>query len=403
MKLALLLFAAGSLLAPAAPAPPIRLGIDVLLDSRADLIAGKRVGLITNPSGVDGALRLTADRLAEDGRFQLVQLYGPEHGIRGDAPADAKIANSVDPVTGVPVESLYGERKRPSKESLARLDVLLFDIQDVGSRTYTYIATLGEAMRAAADAGVKVIVLDRPNPLGGLRFEGPIREEAHASFVGWGPLPLTHGMTVGEVARFYAERLDIGCELEVVRMEGWTRAMTWSDTGLAWTQTSPHIPHFSSAALYVATGMVGGVSQNVCEGVGTPLPFELIAADFFDARALAASLNAAGLPGLRFAPIAVQPFYGKFEKQALRGVRLVLDDPAALRPVRTALTILVTLERLYPGRVQFQEGRTFNIHWGTPKVLELVRAGKSTAEIEASWARELEEFGTARDRCLLYR
>ena len=360
------------------------------------------MGLITNPSGVDGRLVPTADRLARDGRFELVQLYGPEHGIRGDVYAGDAVADGLDPVTGVPVRSLYGDSKRPDAESLARLDVLLFDIQDLGSRTYTYVSTLGEAMVAAAEAGVRFVVLDRPNPIGGDRFEGPVRLEEWQSFIGWGPIPITHGMTAGELARLYEGELGLGCELEVVPMAGWERWMRWEDTGLTWVQTSPHIPHAVNAHLYVATGMVGGVSSNVNEGVGYTFPFEALAAEFIDPLPFAAALAERGLPGLRFVPTAYRPFYGGHEGLALRGVRLVLDDPRALRPVRTALTLMTVLEELYPGQTHYREGRPFNIHWGDPQVLELLRAGAGVDALEASWAEGLERFGAVRDRYLLY-
>lgn len=396
------------LLAQAAPGagtatqPRVRLGIDVLLASRAELVAGKRVGLITNPSGVDQDLVPTADRLARDPRVNLVQLFGPEHGIRGAVKAGDQVESGRDPITGLPVESLYGASKRPSAEALARIDVLVFDIQDVGSRTYTYASTMAEAMIAAAEAKKPMIVLDRPNPLGGELVEGPIREERWKSFISWGPIPVVHGMTVGELARFYNAELKLGCNLTVVPMEGWRRAMQWEDTGLVWTQTSPHIPHVLQAHLYVATGMIGGVSKNVNEGVGSTLPFEALAADFMDGREFATAVNREKLPGVRFVPISYAPSYGRFEQQALEGVRLVLVDRQAFRPLRTALTAMTVLERLYPGKVQYEAGRPFAIHWGNERVLAEVRAGKSAAEIEAGWAEELAAFKARRNAYLLY-
>jgi uncharacterized protein YbbC (DUF1343 family) len=400
LALASLLLCAGA--SDPAVEPRVRLGIDVLLASRADLVAGKRVGLITNPSGVDAELVPTVDRLARDPRVKLVQLFGPEHGIRGAVKAGDAVKSEVDPVTGLPVESLYGSSQRPSAAALARIDVLLFDIQDIGSRTYTYVSTLGEALIGAAAAGKPVIVLDRPNPLGGELVEGPIREERWKSFVSWGPIPIVHGMTVGELARFFNAELELGCDLTVVPMEGWRRGMQWEDTGLIWTQTSPHIPHVLQAHLYVATGMIGGVSKNVNEGVGSTLPFEALAADFMDGRAFATAVNKEKLPGVRFVPIAYAPSYGRFEKQALEGVRLVLVERETFRPLHTALTAMAVLERLYPGKVEYEAGRPFAIHWGTERVLEELRAGKSAAEIEAGWAEELAAFRTRRAPYLLY-
>lgn len=382
--------------------PRVRLGIDVLLGERIELVAEKRVGLITNPSGVDSDLVATADRLARDPRVELVQLFGPEHGIRGAVSAGDEVADEVDPVTGLPVESLYGGSRRPSAESLGRIDVLLFDIQDIGSRTYTYISTLGEAMIAAAEAGVPVIVLDRPNPLGGLRWEGPVREERWKSFVGWGPVPVTHGMTVGELAQLFDGEMGIGCDLTVVAMRGWSRSMQWEDTGLTWVQTSPHIPHALQAHLYVATGMVGGVTENVNEGVGYTLPFETIAAEFLEPASFAAAMNAEGLPGVRFLPIVYVPYYGRHRGRTMRGVRLALTDRRAFLPLRTALCALTTLERLHPGKVLHRAGRPFAIHWGAEWVLERIRAGKTAEEIEAAWGDGLRRFGRVRADYLLY-
>ena len=391
---------------PPSPEPPpevaIRLGVDVLLDERIDLVAGRRVGLITNPSGVDHDLVATADRLSEDPRVDLVQLFGPEHGIRGEADAGAKVGDETDPVTGLPVESLYGAARRPSPEALARIDVLLFDIQDVGSRTYTYVSTLGEAMIAAAEADLPVVVLDRPNPLGGERVEGPIRDQVWKSFISWGPVPVVHGMTAGELARLFNAELDLGCDLEVVPVRGWSRAMQWEDTGLTWVQTSPHIPHMLQAHLYVSTGMIGGVTENVNEGVGSTLPFETLAAPFIDGRVFARELNALGLPGVRFHPIAYTPFYGRHEGVPVRGVRLVLTDRRGFRPLHTALTLMSVLERLYPGQTEYKAGRPFAIHWGNEWVLDRIQRGESAAEIEAAWHTELEDFRARRREFLLY-
>lgn len=380
----------------------VKLGIDVLLAGDAKPLIGKRVGLITNPSGVDGKGIATADRLAADKRFQLTRLFGPEHGIRGDAYAGDDVKSSVDPKTGIPVESLYGPSKRPSKEGLATVDVLVFDIQDIGSRTYTYISTLGEAMKACAEAKKPLVVLDRPNPLGGEHFEGPIVRKEWESFIGWSPIPITHGLTVGEMARFYNAELRIGCDLTVVRMEGWKRSMTWDDTGLLWVQTSPHIPHASSATAYVATGMIGGITENVNEGVGYTLPFETLAAEFIDPDRFATALNAHQLPGVRFLPIAYKPFYQRHQGKNLRGVRLVIEDAHPFLPVRTSLAMLTTLERLYPKQVKFQNGRPFNIHWGDPAVLDAIQRGDSWQVIEGRYSDELKTFAKKREGALLY-
>lgn len=388
--------------APAVAKPQVTLGIEVLLQDGLPELEGLRLGLVTNPSGVDSKLVATADLLARDKRFRLVALFSPEHGVRGDAPAGASVANSIDAATGLPVESLYGDKKQPSAESLAKIDALLFDIQDIGSRTYTYISTLGEVMIAAGKAKKPVYVLDRPNPLGGLLFEGPLREERWKSFIGFGPMPVSHGMTVAEVARFFQREMAIDCDLRVVAMRGWTRSMLWEDTGLPWVPTSPHIPHELQAQLYIATGMIGGIAKNVNEGVGWTLPFETIAAEFIDAREFRSALALCNLAGVSFREIHYTPRYGKFEGKALHGVQLHLADPRVFRPLRCALTILCTLQALYAEKLEFEGERALGIHWGTLSVFEAVRAGKSAAQIEAQWSAELQAFGTRRATLLLY-
>lgn len=391
--------------APLAAAPRVELGIDVLLapaSPYAAQLAGKRLGLITNPSGVDGRLVPTADRLVGDARMRLVQLYGPEHGIRGEVPAGEAVADARDPVTGLPVQSLYGRTRRPTAESLAGVDVLLFDIQDIGSRTYTYISTLGEAMRACAEHRKPLWVLDRPNPIGGVRSEGPVMPEQWRNFIGWGPMPVTHGMTVGEVARFFKATLGIDCDLAVVPMRGWRRDMVWADTGLLWTQTSPHIPGALQAHLYVATGMVAMSTTNLSDGVGTTLPFEIVAAEFIDPPRLAAALESLGLPGVRFQPLAVKPFYGGFKDKPLRGVRLHLTDARAFEPLRTALALLSTLERLHPGRIAWAEERIIGRHWGETTLPARISAGTPVSALQAAWQRDLETFLAARRAALLY-
>ncbi len=400
MLLALAALLLASLVQPA-PAP-VTLGVDVLLTERAELVAGKRVGLVTNASGVDGQLVATADRLHRDPRVTLARLFAPEHGLRGALPAGRRVADERDPATGVPVTGLFGKRRRPDAASLKGVDVLVFDIQDVGSRTYTFVSTLGEVMKSCAQFGVPLVVLDRPNPLGGLVFEGPVVRPEHRSFIGWGPLPVTHGMTVGELARFYNGELGLGCDLEVVVMKGWRRAMTWRDTGLHWVPTSPGIPVADSPFHYVATGMVGGISKNVNEGVGTTLPFALVGATFVDAAAFADALAEARLPGAAFRPTTFVPYYHRFAKQTLHGVQLVVTDPLAFRPIRTALTLLTTLERLYPGQHALRADAAVARVWGTPEVLAAVRRGRSAGEIEAGWRDELAAFGERRARYLLY-
>lgn len=392
---------AGGVLAAA----PVTLGIDVLLEKDSPhlrQLEGKRVGLITNPSGVDGKLIPTVDRLAADERVQLVRLYAPEHGIRGDVPAGDPVGDETDKVTGLPVTSLYGKSRQPTAESLADINVLLLDLQDVGSRTYTYISTMGEALRACAAHRKPLVILDRPNPLGGLRFEGPVIRAEWYNFIGWGPVPISHGMTMGEIARYFRQELSIDCELQIVPMRGWRRDMIWADTGLAWTITSPHIPHPLQAHLYITTGMLAASFPKLSDGVGSTMPFELIAADFIDGTRLAQALNALGLPGVAFQPVAVRPFYGKFANQSLSGVRLRLIDARAYQPLHTALQILGVLHRLYPARLEIGERAYVARHWGASEAVDGLQSSATSEGLESSWRNELEAFGKRRAESLLY-
>jgi uncharacterized protein YbbC (DUF1343 family) len=390
--------------AAGAPAvlPSVSLGVDVLLSDEIHLIENKRVGLVTNASGADRQLIGTRVRLAKDGRFELKQLYSPEHGLDGAAPAGKGLRDGADSLTGLPVQSLFGSNTAPTMESLKGIDVLLFDIQGLGSRTYTYASTMGASMVRAKEAGIPFVVLDRPNPLGGLLFEGPVLEEKRFGFLGWGPTPVTHGLTMGELATFFNKYKKIGADLHVVKMKGWKRAMLWSDTGLIWVPTSPAIPHKLQAYLYVATGMVGGVSRNVNEGYGTTSPFERIGAEFINAHAFTQALREAKLPGVVVKPVFYKPSYGRFRDKNLAGTQLFLTNPRAFQPLRTALTILTTLEKLYPGKTRFKSKRFVNAIWGDATVIPSVRAGKTAAEIMAGWKDELMEFAKRRAAVLLY-
>ncbi len=390
------------LLAANPSAPPVRLGVDVLLDQRIDVLAGLRVGLITNASAVDSHLVPTLERFRNDHRFQLAQIFAPEHGLGGAMANGRSDKAGVEASSGIPIEGLFGRNNRPSRKALARIDVLVFDVQDIGSRTYTYVSTLGNAMQAAKEAGVRVVVLDRPNPQGGLVFEGPIRIPKYKSLIGWGPLPVTHGMTVGELARFYNTELNIGCNLTIVPLDGWRRTMTWEDTGLTWVPTSPGIPHERNMHLYVATGMLGGAGTNLNEGAGNSMPFELIGAPWLDGERLAEEVRAADLPGVRFRPLSWLPYRGQYANKTLHGVQLIVDDPHVFRPLRTALTMLVAILKLHPKELTVKDVRKFGRVWGNDEVLREIRRGRSAAEIEAGWAGELAQFGMKRSKYLIY-
>ncbi len=381
--------------------PTVRLGIDVLLDDHVELLAGKRVGLVTNSSAVDTAGRATLDRLVTDTRFSVTQLYSPEHGLRLTHRNGRGDRNGVDPVTGIALEGLSCSRP-PSAKSLQNVDVLVFDVQDIGSRTYTYATTLGKVMRAAARSHVPIIVLDRPNPAGGLAFEGPIVEPRSRSMIGWAPLPVTHGLTFGELARFYNGELGLHSDLTVVPMSGWTRSMVWEDTGLRWVATSTGIPTLTNAHLYVAAGMAGGAGTNIDDGVGSQRYFERIGSAFADADRFTAEMQRADLPGVRFEPVRYRPGRGPYRGWSLQGVQMKVTDPRQFRPLRTALTALVAMHNLYPSKFKVVNWRRFARVWGNRDVLGALRRGEAADRIEASWQPDLARFAVQRQKYLLY-
>ncbi|WP_334179392.1 DUF1343 domain-containing protein [Pseudoxanthomonas sp.] len=384
----------------AASAP--RLGIDVLLEQRLDLLRGKRVGLVTNATGVDGQLRSSVDRLSAHPGFTLVALFGPEHGVRGDVQAGDKVASSRDAVTDLPVHSLYGEHREPTAAMLAGIDVLVFDIQDVGTRFYTYPYTLAGVMRAAKRAGIPVVVTDRPDPMGGVRVEGPVLEPALASFVGMFPIPLRHGMTLGELASLFNAEFGIGAELHVVTMQGWRRGEEPLRGALPWVPPSPNMPTPDTALVYPGTGLLEGT--NVSEGRGTTRPFETLGAPWVDARALADRLNAMQLPGVRFRTTWFTPSFSKHAGQACAGVQLHVTDRATFRPVRTGIAVLKALHDQHPKDFAFLPGDPpfFDRLSGVPWLRGAIARGDGIDAIEARWAPALEQFRAVRQRYLLY-
>jgi uncharacterized protein YbbC (DUF1343 family) len=314
--------------ASAVIAGPVQTGLDRLVATDFAALRGKKVGLITNPTGVDRQLRSTVDILASSKSVQLISLFGPEHGLRGDHAAGDKVADSLDPVTQLPVHSLYGAQRKPSAAMLAGLDALVFDIQDIGVRSYTYIATLGLAMEAAAENGIEFIVLDRPNPLGGLRVEGPLPAEGRTSFVAPYPIPYVHGLTVGELAKLINDSGwlagGLRAKLTVIPMRGWRRSMTFEMTGLPWVPSSPHIPQAATAALYPATGIVGELSASMI-GIGYTLPFGVMAAPNLDAETFANTIGALKIPGLQVRPLYFTPYYSNGIGKRYGGIQLYLD------------------------------------------------------------------------------
>jgi uncharacterized protein YbbC (DUF1343 family) len=356
LALTILLWSASAAPALHAQAPTVRTGIEVLRDRNFDVLQGKRVGLITNPTGVDRSLRSTVDILHAEPGVKLAALFGPEHGVRGDNAGGALVGGSTDQSTGIPVYSLYGAARKPTAEMLRDIDVLVYDIQDIGCRSYTYISTMGLAMEAAADQGIPFVVLDRPNPLGGERVEGAPAQPGYRSFVSQYSIPYVYGLTCGELARLLNDEglLEDGrrCSLTVVPMEGWKRSMVFEDTGLPWVLTSPHIPHPWSALYYVATGVLGELGV-VSEGVGYTLPFQVLAAEWIAPQVLADSMNALHLPGLLFRPITISPFYGRDAGKRLHGVQIHIRDPHTAPLMAVQFHFLQVHHDLYPDRNPF--------------------------------------------------
>jgi len=372
-------------------------GIDLLRRDGFALLKGCRVGLITNHTGVAAGGVPTSELLHRALGVTLVALFSPEHGVAGklDQP---RVEDGRDPGTGVPVYSLYGATRRPTREQLRDLDTLVFDIQDIGTRFYTYISTMGEAMQAAAEHGVRFVVLDRPNPIGGDVVAGPVLDAGKESFVGFHTIPVRHGMTVGELALMFKAERKLSLDLHVVRVEGWRRADRFDATGLEWTDPSPNMRSLTAALLYPGVGMVETTNLSVGRGTGTP--FEVIGAPWLDGRGLAAELRQANLPGVSFVPIRFTPESSKYQGQLCGGVRILVTDWTQCDPVRLSLTLAVTLQRLYPDTWDVS---AYNRLLACDQVLGAVREGKSVAEIESLYQGDLAAFLKRREPFLLYR
>lgn len=382
----------------------LRLGCERLFDDALELIRRRRVGLITNHSGVDSQLRSTADRLHDADDVELVMLFGPEHGIRGDAEDGVAVDSAIDRHTGVRAVSLYGDRRQPSADELSDLDVVLFDMQDVGVRFYTYLYTMSLSMAACADAGVPFVVLDRPNPLGGVQVEGNILDPDFASFVGLFPIPIRYGLTIGELARVFNEEFGIGADLHVVDMQGWRRSMDWQATGLPWVAPSPNMPTPDTVQLY--PGMCFFEGTNVSEGRGTTRPFEQIGAPFIDGFALAHSMNALQLPGVLFRPIYFRPVFGKHEGLSCGGVQLHVVDAQRLSPVRVGFELLATVRQSSPQEFQWRTNQkgihNFDKLAGTDQTRLAIDGGGAIEDLLEQWKRERTSFEDVRQRYLNY-
>jgi uncharacterized protein YbbC (DUF1343 family)/CubicO group peptidase (beta-lactamase class C family) len=370
-------------------------GIDVLERDGFKQLAGMRLGLVTNHTGRDRAGRATIDVLYKAPGVKLVALFSPEHGIRG--LADEKVSDSKDEQTGLPIYSLYGDTRRPKPEQLKDLDAVVFDIQDVGTRFYTYISTLGYMMEEAAKARVPVIVLDRPNPIGGIEVEGPIADGDKLSFTAYHTIPVRHGMTIGELAQLFNAQRQIGCDLRIVKMDGWRRAMWLDETNLTWINPSPNMRSLTEATLYPGIGLLE--TTNVSVGRGTDTPFELIGAPWIDGQQFASYLNNRGMPGVRFIPVRFTPRSSVFKDEECSGVNVIITDRARFRPLVAGLEIAVGLRKLYPSQWKIDN---YIRLLANSESLERLKRGEPASEITRSWATGLEEFRKARAGALLY-
>lgn len=385
-------------------------GADRLFRNSFHLIKGKNVGLVTNHSALLADGRHLADALKEHPEVNLVVLFGPEHGIRGDAPAGAKIQDDVDPRTGMKAISLYGRINKPTPEMLKGVDVLLFDIFDVGARFYTYESTMSNAMEAAAENNIPFIVLDRPNPIRGTWVEGFIRLDSLRSFVGLHPIPVAHGLTMGELATLFNNegwlKNGVKANLTVITMEGWKRGMWFDQTGLKWVRPSPNIPTLSTAVVYPGTCFFEGT--NLSEGRGTEKPFEYIGAPYVKGTEWARVLNSRNLPGVRFEPMEFTPkeipgaaTNPKHNGVPCGGVFVNVTDRDAYEPVRTAIHMLSALKQLYPTEFQWRAGSIDRLS-GTPNTRLWIDAGMDPDKIVAGWNKEVQEFSKTRSNYLLY-
>lgn len=389
----------------------IKTGIEVLKEQNFRCLEGKRVGLITNPTGVDNRMKSTIDILHEAPNVNLVALYGPEHGVRGDVHAGDHVTDIKDASTGLPVYSLYGKTRKATPEMLKDVDVLVYDIQDIGCRSFTYISTMGLAMEAAAENGKELIVLDRPNPVGGLKIEGNLVEDDCISFVSQFKIPYLYGLTCGELALMLngEKMLKDGktCQLHVVKMKGWKRKMDYTQTGLQWVPSSPHIPHPHSAFFYPVSGILGELGY-MSIGVGYTIPFQMFAAPWVEAGKLARNLNALNVPGVEFRPMFLKPFYAVGKGELLQGVQVHIMDLAKAPLSEIQFLVMQELATLYPERAVFDhadKGRfaMFDKVSGSRQIRERFAKRHRWEDIRDYWYKDVEAFRQLSKRYYLYK
>jgi uncharacterized protein YbbC (DUF1343 family) len=372
----------------------VRAGIDVLEDENFEPLRGKRVGLVTNQTGVDSRGRRTIDVLMSAPTVRLVALFSPEHGIQ--ARVDGPVANSIDAATGLRIYSLYGDVRRPTEDMLRDIDVLVFDMQDAGVRFYTYITTMAYCMEAAKAYGISFVVLDRPNPLGGQVIEGPTLDQGRTSFTGYYPMPVRYAMTLGELAQMFNFVSNIGADLHIVKMEGWHRSDSYDQTGLLWIPPSPNLRTVDAVFIYPGVEILQ--EEGLSVGRGTDTPFELLGSPSIDGNKLAAALNRRKIPGVHFAPATFTPTEGPHENNVCHGIAIRVSDRAIFASMRTGLEIARALVELHdlPSPLR---GMSL---LGSQSTLDRLNHGDEPVEIVAGWADDLEKFRQIRARYLLY-
>jgi uncharacterized protein YbbC (DUF1343 family) len=387
----------------------VRLGIEVLIQSRFSTLGSANIGAVVHPASVLPDLRHTADVLQDLGNIRLVSLFGPQHGARGEKQ-DNMIESGFyrDPDTGIAVHSLYGDTRHPTEEMMQDIDVLILDLQDVGTRVYTFIYTMAYCMEACARYRKKMIILDRPNPISGHMCEGNLLIPRFRSFVGLYPIPMRHGMTIGELALLFNSEFSIGCDLTVIEMEGWRRSFWFDQTGLPWIMPSPNLPTLDSATVY--PGMVLLEGTPFSEGRGTTRPFELIGAPFIESAPFARHLNGIGLPGVQFRPAWFEPTFNKYAGEMCRGVQVHVKDRIIFEPYLTGIAVISAIHSLYPDHFKWRtppyeyefEKKPIEIICGSDQIPAMIESHIPWESVRRSWQKELEEFKERRTPYILY-
>ncbi|WP_026908835.1 exo-beta-N-acetylmuramidase NamZ family protein [Paucisalibacillus globulus] len=382
----------------------MKLGLEVFLENHTEDYVGKRIGLLTNLTGVNHNLDSTIDLFYKHENIQLTALFGPEHGLRGEVQEGKLIDSSVDAYTGVPIFSLYNKEKKPNLDMLENVDVVFCDLQDIGTRYYTFIYSLANTMQICGQEGKKVVVLDRPNPINGVTIEGNLVEDEFRSFVGKFPIPVRHGMTIGELALLFKKEFSINCELDVIPMEGWSRDMYFDETDLYWVSPTPNTTNMDMCVLYPGTCLVEGT--NLSEGRGTTKPFEVVGAPFIDGRKLAEELNALNLEGVRFRQAVFKPMYSKHEGEVCEGVQVHVSNRSTLHAFEVGITLLETIYRLYPDKLEFIRAGKRNQYFldllaGTDELRKQMERG-DTSRFRQALFEEIQQFESVRKNYLLY-